>query len=571
MKGLAGQFALTLRLHFRNRMALIYSYIFPTIFLVAFWVLYRYETPPIVRHMGELLTVTILGGACFGLPTSMVSDRERGVWRRFRLTPVRTFNVVASTVAARYVLLLLAGLVQLGLAMLIGMPAPRHPLGLFVAFTCVSFAFLGLGLVIATMADNVPAVQALGQCIFLPMLIIGGVAVPLESLPDWAQHVAAFFPGRYAVEALRATVMGGGLGAARFSIGALVLIGAAGCLAGGRLFRWDAQQRFARLAGKGWVAVAIVAWVAVGLAAETKQRTLVSNTARNVPAPRGAAAAPTTAAPAAATGSRPPTPLVATPTAAERAAAQSTTPPPAGTAVPSAGARGATARTDAAAESAPPASRPAPAPRVARTSPSAEEPGTAPSATPPTATPTPPARASSGATAPPAPAPAPDDWRKTTAADIDRAIDFTRLPPDSGIVTPIAALDEQPDPEVSQQLDLMHSRLPTWAPAKDPDTVQRVRNLLYVAAVPDVLQTPIERFAPLEIYDRLEQDVPREQLIQALFWIALHPMDGDHSAIDQLPILGLDYGGVDVEETRNRAAFYAVKLLGRLTGKIKAQ
>jgi len=258
--------------------------------------------------------------------------------------------------------------------------------------------------------------------------------------------------------------------------------------------------------------------------------------------------------------------LVATPTAAERAAAQSTTPPPAGTAVPSAGARGATARTDAAAESAPPASRPAPAPRVARRSPSAEEPPS-----PPTATPTPPAPASSGATAPPAPAPAPDDWRKTTAADIDRAIDFTRLPPDSGIVTPIAALDEQPDPEVSQQLDLMHSRLPTWAPAKDPDTVQRVRNLLYVAAVPDVLQTPIERFAPLEIYDRLEQDVPREQLIQALFWIALHPMDGDHSAIDQLPILGLDYGGVDVEETRNRAAFYAVKLLGRLTGKIKAQ
>ena len=101
--------------------------------------------------------------------------------------------------------------------------------------------------------------------------------------------------------------------------------------------------------------------------------------------------------------------------------------------------------------------------------------------------------------------------------------------------------------------------------------MQRVRNLLYVAAVPDVLQTPIERFAPLEIYDRLEQDIPREQLIQALFWIALHPMDGDDSAIDQLPILGLDYGGVDVEETRNRAAFYAVKLLGRLTGKIKAQ
>ena len=32
------------RLHFRNRMALAYGYLFPLIFLVAFWVLYRHET-----------------------------------------------------------------------------------------------------------------------------------------------------------------------------------------------------------------------------------------------------------------------------------------------------------------------------------------------------------------------------------------------------------------------------------------------------------------------------------------------------------------------------------------------
>ena len=62
MNGLFLQLAVSLRLHFRNRMALIYSYLFPTIFLLAFWVLYRYETPPLVRHMGELLTVTALGG-----------------------------------------------------------------------------------------------------------------------------------------------------------------------------------------------------------------------------------------------------------------------------------------------------------------------------------------------------------------------------------------------------------------------------------------------------------------------------------------------------------------------------
>jgi hypothetical protein len=45
-------------------------------------------------------------------------------------------------------------------------------------------------------------------------------------------------------------------------------------------------------------------------------------------------------------------------------------------------------------------------------------------------------------------------------------------------------------------------------------------------------------------------------------------MDGDDSAIAQLPILGLNYPPTDPAEVRNRAAFYAVKLLGRLTGRI---
>src|SRR5687768_11009640 len=225
--------------------------------------------------MGELLTVTALGGACFGLPTTMVSERERGVWRRYRLAPVRTGTLLASTVAARYLLLVLAGLLQVALAMAVGMPLPNHPLDLWIAFSFVAFALLGLGLVIATLADTVPAVQALGQCIFLPMLIIGGVAVSLASLPLWAQHVSAFFPGRYAVEAMQACVTGRGLPGARFSMLALGLIGFAGCLAGAKLFRWDAQQRFAMRTGKLWLMPVFAAWIAVGLLAEWRGRVAI--------------------------------------------------------------------------------------------------------------------------------------------------------------------------------------------------------------------------------------------------------------------------------------------------------
>src|SRR6185436_12673080 len=262
MNGWLHQLEITLRLHFRNKMALLYGYLFPLMFLVVFWVLYRHERVPLASHMGELLTVTALGGACFGLPTTMVSERERGVWRRYRLAPVSTATLVASTVAARYCILITAGLLQLGLALAVGMPMPRHPFDLLIVFTFVSFAFIGLGLVMAMMADNVPAVQALGQCIFLPMLIIGGIAVPIASLPDWAQHLSQFFPGRYAVEALQACIVGPGLSATGFELLALLIIGTGGAVAGAKMFRWDAQQRFVERGGKAWVAVALAAWAA---------------------------------------------------------------------------------------------------------------------------------------------------------------------------------------------------------------------------------------------------------------------------------------------------------------------
>jgi hypothetical protein len=101
--------------------------------------------------------------------------------------------------------------------------------------------------------------------------------------------------------------------------------------------------------------------------------------------------------------------------------------------------------------------------------------------------------------------------------------------------------------------------------------VQRVRNYLYVAAVPDVFQIPLERYAPLVVFERLQQDIPKEQLFKILYWIALHPADGDDTAVDQLWALGIDNGPSDMEQTRERAAIYAVKLLGRITGKIAQQ
>ncbi len=443
---------LTLKLNFRNRLAILYGFAFPLLFLAAFLALYRHE--PIALHMGELLTVTVLGGACFGLPTALVAERERGVWRHYRLTQSSTAALLAAVLLARLVLIGLAGLLQLAVALALGMAWPADPAALLLAFVATCFAFMGLGLLIAMLADGVPAVQALGQCIFLPMLMIGGIAVPIQSLPSWAQHLSVFFPGRYAVEALQTGIGGGG--AAAFPLLALLATGLSAGLAAVLMFRWDSGAK-GRGRRRGWVLLALLIWVAVGVAAER----------------RG---------------------LVAPPVAE--------------------------------AESAP-----------------APERYLRPSA----------ANTAAG-------------WAGVTTADLAN-IAFERLPPDSGIVAPIARFDEMPDPAAEPLLGQLAATLPDWAPGHVADREQRVRNLLCVAAVPDLLQMEaVERFVPVLVFQRIRAEVPRDDLVRILYWIAFHADGGDDGACRQLAPLGLPAIDGDTRRLRPRITIYALKLLGRITG-----
>jgi len=480
--------ALTLRLNVRNAMAMIYGYLFPLIFLAAFAVIYRHDPAPVIGHLGELLTVTALGGACFGLPTAIVAERERGVWRRYRATPTGAGTFIAGLVLSRLALLLSAAAIQLAIAIVaLGMPLPRDPIGLGLAFIMVSSALIGLGMIVAMLANTVPAVQALGQCIFLPMLMIGGVAVRLSSLPHWVQTLSAFFPGRYAVAAIQATATGGSLGTAAFDLFALAVFTLSAALIAASLFRWDSGRRQPdrRLLAGGlalWLAIGCMgAWMGVD-----KGRGVVDD-------------AP-----------------VAPPAAYLRAPAA----PHAGT------------------TPAPDASPAMPADDAGEASPDHSPPALAVGK--------------------------PRSWRAVTAADIGQ-IAFERLPDDEGLVSPIAQRGTLDDPAVEQQIAQIRAALPGWLPAQAPEPVQRVRNLLAIAAVPDVLQIdPLERHLPWLVFDRLRLDIPQADLPRILYWISQHPDEGDDSAITQLDALGLPTVSGPATRVRERIMIYALKFLARL-------
>ncbi len=68
--------------------------------------------------------------------------------------------------------------------------------------------------------------QTLANFIRFPMMFLGGVFVPLDSMPAWLQVVARFLPLTYSVEALRMALSGGSWATAALDLGALAAFSA---------------------------------------------------------------------------------------------------------------------------------------------------------------------------------------------------------------------------------------------------------------------------------------------------------------------------------------------------------
>ena len=81
----------------------------------------------------------------------------------------------------------------------------------------------------------------------------------------------------------------------------------------------------------------------------------------------------------------------------------------------------------------------------------------------------------------------------------------------------------------------------------------------------DVLRTEIlESYVPLVVFDQLKKDIPKDDLVKLLYWVATHPSEGDDTAASRLDQLGLDNNAPpDMVTVRERVSTYALKLLGR--------
>ena len=153
---------------------------------------------------------------------------------------------------------------------------------------------------------------------------------------------------------------------------------------------------------------------------------------------------------------------------------------------------------------------------------------------------------------------------KITQKDID-AITYEDAEEDTGFITPLASDLDNMDNDARKRLDDWTAKLNDWTGAKDENLPQRVRNLMSVCSLADMVHSEFEGETAYVVFDTLKSEVDKDELIKACAWITLKPEEG--RCVTRIPELGWD-DDADEDAIRERSALYAKKLLGRLVGKL---
>lgn len=182
--------------------------LFPFAFVLAFAI----RNPGDVRDLVPgLLALTVLFGTSSMEAVVIVFERRIGSLERLLLAPVRLPALLAGKLLGGMIFGLTVTLAVLVIVLpVFGWDGIHWPL-LMLALLLSAAAFSALGAFVSVAVKEVFEAQTLANFIRFPMMFLGGVFVPVASMPLALQIVARALPLTYSVEALRAALMGSSL------------------------------------------------------------------------------------------------------------------------------------------------------------------------------------------------------------------------------------------------------------------------------------------------------------------------------------------------------------------------
>ncbi len=155
-----------------------------------------------------VILVTMVGSFLTAL--NIVAEKEIGTIEQLNVTPIKKWEFILGKLIPFWVLGMVSITIGIIVAYLVFGIFPAGSLGTIYLFVAVYLlAVLGIGLLVSTFADTQQQATLFAFFFMMIFILMGGLFTPVESMPEWAQWVAAFNPPTYFIKVIRAVFIKG--------------------------------------------------------------------------------------------------------------------------------------------------------------------------------------------------------------------------------------------------------------------------------------------------------------------------------------------------------------------------
>jgi ABC-2 type transport system permease protein len=179
---------------------------------------YRVAAAPMARSRAStyldfllpgVLALMVMQNSLFGIGSGLTRWKEKGILRRFRVTPLKPVEFLGATVLNYIAVGLATSAIIVGLATALLHATVVLPLLALLLVLLLGMAcFLAIGFIVAGVAKTQEATIPIVNLISFPMMFLSGIFFPVSSLPKTLAHIVHYFPLTYVAGALRGLMSG---------------------------------------------------------------------------------------------------------------------------------------------------------------------------------------------------------------------------------------------------------------------------------------------------------------------------------------------------------------------------
>ena len=226
----------------RHKQLLLMNYIFP----VGYYLLMGFIMAGINPQFREdlipaMIIFSTLAATLLGIPLGITTARENGIFRSYKINGVPAISILTIlTLTTALHLFIMAGFITLSAPLLFDAVVPVNWLNFGLVFTLTTLSYASMSLLIGVVSPNSRVTIMWSQLIFIASILLGGLMIPNNILPEAAGKISKLLPATHAMNAFNSLTMGKG---ADFSPQGSIIVLLLGsvlsfCLAV-YLFSWD--------------------------------------------------------------------------------------------------------------------------------------------------------------------------------------------------------------------------------------------------------------------------------------------------------------------------------------------